>query len=257
MVTLTSHAAAAVALAGFTGTILGSFLSTLALRTLNGRSEAGGRSRCDRCGAQLRWFELVPILSAAIQRGRCRRCAAPIHPAHAATEIAAALIAGLAAALWVGDYWSGEAALAWAGFSLLLIPVAITDLLRFRLPGLLVVPIALAGLVAGSGMGVPLIDRVAGGVTGWLLLELVAVGWRAATGRAGLGGGDARLFGAIGLWLGWLALPWLLVGASLAGFAWLAGMRLRRGRMPRRVPLGAMMVPPAIMLGALAAAQTG
>ena len=69
--------------------IIGSFLAVVAMRWGSTESALAGRSRCDSCRHTLAPAELVPILSYAVQRGRCRVCAAPIPILHPAMEIAA------------------------------------------------------------------------------------------------------------------------------------------------------------------------
>src|SRR3569623_3605097 len=84
---------------GALGAIIGSFIATLVIRWPQGRSVTRGRSRCDSCDAVLGPGELVPLFSAVLARGRCRRCAAPIDPRHWQIEQAAAgqgLLAGFA-----------------------------------------------------------------------------------------------------------------------------------------------------------------
>src|SRR3546814_155711 len=99
------------------GAIVGSFLATVLVRWPAGESALAGRSRCDGCRRTLAPFELVPVLSFALNRGRCRRCAAPIDRTHLRVEIAAATIAGTAFALV-----SPAAAFGWSvlGWGLLL-----------------------------------------------------------------------------------------------------------------------------------------
>src|SRR3546814_19722168 len=81
------------------GAIVGSFLATVLVRWPAGESALAGRSRCDACRRTLAPFELVPVLSFALNRGRCRRCAAPIHRTHLRVEIAATTLAGTAFSL--------------------------------------------------------------------------------------------------------------------------------------------------------------
>ena len=76
----------------------------------------------------------------------------------------------------------------------------------------------MGGLVAGGELaGAPLADRLIGGAIGFGALALVAWGYRQLRSREGLGGGDPKLLGAIGLWTGWAALAPILVVASLSG----------------------------------------
>ena len=229
---------AAVAL-GLLGAITGSFIATLVVRWPAGRSVAAGRSACDGCGKPLGVAELVPLLSFALQRGRCRACRAPIARFHPAIELAAAAIG--ASAGWVAPGWEG---LAGATFGWLLLALGALDLAAFWLPDTLTLPLAGAG-VATLLLGLPPAssERLIGGAAGFLLLWLVAHGYRRVRGRAGLGGGDPKLFGAIGLWLGWSMLPGVLLAASLAGLGYVGWRALVRRPVARSdaLPLGALL----------------
>ena len=95
--------------AGFVlGAIIGSFLATIVVRWPRGESVLRGRSHCDGCGRTLTALELVPIVSALLQRGKCRTCGAAIERDHLTVELAAAAIGatafgvapGLAGAGW-------------------------------------------------------------------------------------------------------------------------------------------------------------
>ena len=198
---------------GVLGAIFGSFIAALVIRWPQGRSVMRGRSACDDCGRTLRATELVPLLSFVAQRGRCRGCGAPIDPRHAAIELGGVAI-GVAAGLVAPD--AGGAA--GATFGWLLLALAALDLAAFWLPDRLTGLLAVSGIVAGAaGLDPPLADRAIGGVAGYASLAAIAWGYRALRHRDGMGGGDPKLFGAIGLWLGWRMLPAVLVIASLIG----------------------------------------
>ena len=92
---------AGVALAAALGVVFGSFIATLVLRWPSDRSVLG-RSQCDGCGRPLGARDLVPLLSAMLMRGRCRRCGAPIDPFHGRVELASGLIGTGALALMPG-----------------------------------------------------------------------------------------------------------------------------------------------------------
>lgn len=224
---------------GLLGVIIGSFLATLVLRWPEDRSVMSGRSRCDSCGAVLRAVELVPLLSAVFLRGKCRRCAAPIDPRHWQIELAALGI-GAAAGLAV----PGLAAIAGAVFGWLLLALAALDIAELWLPDRLTATLALAGLATGpAGIAPPLADRLIGGLAGFGALWAIGFAYRHLRGREGLGGGDPKLLGAIGLWLGWQMLPAVLLIAALTGlgtvlFGMLTG---RAARLDDRVPFGALL----------------
>jgi len=200
-----------------------------------------GRSQCDGCGRTLAPLELVPILSWAALKGRCRSCGGRIDPRQPAMEIAAALV-GVAAA--VAHPWPLAAVTALFGWWLLL--VAALDAEHMWLPdALTLIP---AGLLAAlAGFGPELEARAIGAAAGYAALALIAAGYKRLRGRDGLGGGDPKLFAAIGAWLGWEMLPTVLVGAGLAGFALLAvrAARGERAGAADRLPLGSLMAIPA------------
>jgi leader peptidase (prepilin peptidase) / N-methyltransferase len=226
-------------LLGVLGLVFGSFIATLAIRWPEGRGISRGRSACDSCGKGLRAGELVPVLSYLLQRGRCRGCGQPIRVSHVLTELAGAAI-GVAAALAA----SNETGAAGATFGWLLLALAALDVAALWLPNALTGTLAAAGLASGlTGLAPPLEDRLIGGAVGFGVLWLVAWSYRRLRGRQGLGGGDPKLFGAIGLWLGWRALPLVLLAACLIGLAGVLGLMLggRHVTATDRLPFGVML----------------
>lgn len=221
------------------GLIAGSFLSTVAIRLGQGVSIARGRSRCDGCGVVISAPGLVPLASFVVQRGRCRSCGAAIDRRHPLLELACALIGALALAVHPGVAGAAGAVFGW-----LLATLALIDIDHFWLPDRLVAPLGLAGLGAGLlGLAPPIADRLIGAAGGFGLLAAVGWAYRRWRGRDGLGGGDAKLFAAIGAWLGWHALPATLLLAALAGLGWCLVM-IAAGRTVSagdRLPFGALL----------------
>lgn len=224
---------------GVLGAVLGSFIATLVIRWPQGRSVMRGRSHCDACDVALHVRDLVPLLSAAVARGRCRSCGAAIDARHWQIELAA---------LWIGVVAGivvpGPVGLAGAVFGWLLLALAALDVTEFWLPDRLTGTLALAGLITGLLDVEPaLLDRVIGGVVGFASLWLIGAAYKRLRGREGLGGGDPKLLGAIGLWLGWAMLPAILLLAALTGLVVvLVGMIGGRAvRIDSRMPFGALM----------------
>ena len=221
------------------GAMIGSFLATMVIRWPRGDSVAAGRSACDACGRVLGPIDLLPVAGFLIRCGRCVACAAPIDRRHIAIELACAGVGAASLALA-----PGVVGLAGALFGWLLIALAALDAEHFWLPDPLVAAVALTGL-AGGALGSPpdMFARLIGGAIGFGALLLVAVAYRALRGRRGMGGGDPKLLGAIGLNLGWHALPFVLLGASLTGLL-LVGLARLRGqaiRADRPVAFGALL----------------
>ncbi len=209
------------------------------MRWPNGVSVLRGRSRCDACGERLGARDLVPILSYFLVRGRCRRCGAEIDRRHLAAEAGAALIGLTAIAAH-----PLPAAIFTALFGWWLFLLAALDVEHHWLPDRLTLMLLPAGLAVGFiGIGPLLEARLIGAAVGYASLALIGFAYLRLRGREGLGGGDPKLFAAIGAWLGWAQLPFVLLGAGLIGLAALLVMRLRGVPVAAtdRLPLGTLM----------------
>jgi leader peptidase (prepilin peptidase)/N-methyltransferase len=231
--------AAWTALAFVLGAAIGSFLATILLRWPEGRSVVAGRSECDRCGRTLEARDLVPILSWSLAKGRCRHCGGRIDRRHLAAEAGAAMIGVAAILAHPMPLAAVTAILGWWLFLL-----AALDLEHEWLPDRLTLPLAAAGLAAAwGGFGPPLEARLIGAAAGFAILFLIGFAYRMLRGREGLGGGDPKLLAAIGAWLGWPQLPFVLIGAGLLGLAALLLKRVRGEAVAAtdRLPLGTLM----------------
>ncbi|MBV2150065.1 A24 family peptidase [Sphingobium sp. AS12] len=228
-----------IAAGGLLGALIGSFIATAIERWRTVRPIILDRSRCDGCARRLEPFELVPLLSAAALRFRCRTCHAPIKSIHSLIEAAACLIGLLAGVAAPGVHAIAGALLGWQ-----LLALAALDIRHFLLPNALTAGLAITGLVASiAGLGPAPIDSLIGGLAGFGSLWAVKEIYRLIRGREGLGGGDPKLLGGIGCWLGWQALPYILLGASLLALA-IAAICLSRDpafTTERPLPLGAYL----------------
>jgi leader peptidase (prepilin peptidase)/N-methyltransferase len=221
------------------GAIIGSFLATIVSRWPRGLSVVTGRSRCDDCGGSLNALDLVPLVGWLVRRGKCRRCGARIDWAHPLIELGCLLIGGLCA--WAFPPVAAEL-FAFGGW--LLITLAVLDARHLWLPDALTLPLAALGLTLGDWvLPAPFPDRVIGAVAGATFLALVAFAYRKLRGREGLGLGDAKLLGAIGAWMGWQALPFVLLIASVTALLWALALRATGKPIDARtrIPLGTFL----------------
>lgn len=214
--------------------MVGSFVATLVIRWPRGLP-VSGRSRCDGCGRQLRAAELVPLLSFALARGHCRQCGAAIDWRHPAIELTAAVIGAVAFTAAPG--WQG---LAGATLGWFLLALGALDAEHRWLPDRLTLPLLVLGLLFGFGDWA---DRLIGAIVGGSSLWLVNACYKHLRGRDGLGGGDIKLFAALGAWLNWPMLPPLLLLAAMLGLLSLILHHLGGGAVRRDtlLPLGSLL----------------
>jgi len=224
------------------GAAAGSFLDCAVSRWAAGKPPFSGRSRCAACGRVLPFWELAPVVSFLLQRGRCRGCGASI-PRDCLWAELAGLLAFLCLGASVGPRWElGQ----WLVFAALLLAVSLADAARRIIPDPLLLALAAnrlvwllllredlprAGLSALSGVG-----------TAAVLLALVLAGERLA-GRELMGGGDLKLLLVLGLYFDWPRQLLTLLAACLLGLLWAALTGKGRGSA---LPFG-----PFLSLGAM------
>jgi leader peptidase (prepilin peptidase)/N-methyltransferase len=172
------------------------------------------RSRCPHCGHHITALENIPVISWLALRGRCHECKAAISPRYPLVELATALLS-IGVFLVFGPTLKMLAAL---GLTWALIALAMIDFDTQLLPDDITLPLLWAGLLFNLSSGfVTLPAAVLGATIGYLSLWSVYWLFKLATGREGMGYGDFKLLAALGAWLGWLALPLILLFSSLAG----------------------------------------
>jgi leader peptidase (prepilin peptidase)/N-methyltransferase len=230
------------------GLIMGSAVTAIAWRVPRRVSWVHGRSACPACGTALGPADLVPLLSFALARGRCRHCRAPISWRYPLTELMCAAWAVLLVTQ-VGLVW---ACLPLAFWGFLLIALLWIDLEFKELPDVLTLPGALLGIVAALllfGLGPGARHALLGVVTGSGILWLLAWAWIVFRKIEGMGGGDIKLAAMFGAVLGWQLTLLTMFVASLAGSLWGLGLMLRgRGGMKSELPFGTLLAPAAMIV---------
>jgi leader peptidase (prepilin peptidase)/N-methyltransferase len=173
------------------------------------------RSRCPSCGHQIRWYENIPVFSYLALRGKCSACKAPISMRYPAIEVLTAL---LFAACGI-HFGAQPTVLLWCGFAATLVALAFIDLDTSFLPDDLTLPLMWAGIVSAAFGWIPvtLSASVAGAVVGYLSLWFVFHAYRLIRGKQGMGAGDFKLLAALGAWMGWQAIPSIILLSSAVG----------------------------------------
>jgi leader peptidase (prepilin peptidase)/N-methyltransferase len=227
------------------GALIGSFLNVVIYRLPRGESVATGRSMCPHCKKQIRWYDNVPIVSWLALRGRCRDCGAPIHWRYPAVELLTALAFGAIVAANGAD----EDLILELPFAAMLIACAGIDLEHTIIPNKIVLPAAVFGVAGAAAIDPGMLpELLAAGAGAFLFLLLAALAH-----PAGMGMGDVKLAGVLGLYLGVRVIPALLI-AFLAGTVVGLAIVARQGAEGRKtgVPFG-----PFLALGGILALLVG
>ncbi|NME02623.1 A24 family peptidase [Aeromonas sp. DNRA1] len=194
------------------------------------------RSACPHCGHAITAMENIPLLSWLWLKGRCRECQAPISARYPLVELLTALLSLVVAA----TYPPGWGLLAALLLTWVLVALTFIDLDKMLLPDQLTLPLLWGGLLFNlTGGFVPLADAVIGAMAGYLVLWSLYWAFKLLTGKEGMGYGDFKLLAALGAWLGWQALPIVLLLSSLVGaFIGIGLILLRNHHQNKPIPFG-------------------
>ena len=232
--------------AAVVGAIFGSFLNVVAYRLPRGESLSRPRSRCPQCQTAIRPYDNVPVLSWLALRGRCRDCRAPISARYPLVEA----VTGLLCALVVMAKGPDVEALPGLVLVLLLVPITLIDLDHQIIPNKLTLLGAIVALplvyLADSGA---LVEHLIAGAAGAMFFFLALLAY-----PRGMGMGDVKLAGVLGLFLGAAVAPAIfiaLVCGTLVGVAVMAVKGAAEGRKTK-VPFG-----PFLAFGAVVALFAG
>ena len=191
------------------------------------------RSACPHCGHVLSAWENLPVLSYVLLRGRCSACKAHVSLRYPLLEIASAAFAAGALTL----FGPTMTALAAFGLCAALLAMSAIDIDTHLLPDSMTLPLLWAGLIVNfNSMFASLHDAVLGAIFGYMVLWVVHWLFRLVRGVEGMGYGDFKLLAALGAWLGWAALPQIVLIAAVTGAV--VGLAATwRGRMRFEEPL--------------------
>lgn len=211
------------------GILIGSFLNVLILRIPKGEDFVKKSSHCMHCDYNLKWYDLVPVLSYITLGGKCRQCKTHISLQYPLIELLNGAAYGV---IFVLNGFNWHTVLYCGMFSVLLV-ITMIDLRHMLIPNGLVVAVLLLGVVE-TFLTKNYVTNIIGFFAVSSILLLLAI-----LTRGGMGGGDIKLMAAAGLFLGWQkVILALMIGAivgSLIGVTLIALKRIARKQM---IPFG-------------------
>ena len=248
---------AVIVFVGVLGLLIGSFLNVVIYRVPAGKSIVSPPSACPGCGAGIRWYDNVPVLSWLILQGKCRSCGQPISARYPLVELGTGVAFALVGVGFAPEVLAPRASQdALAALCVLVAVLYLTavgialvaiDIDTHRLPNVIVLPSYAVGVVLFaaaavlSGDWVALIRAAIGAAVlfaAYFAMALVYPG--------GMGFGDVKLAGVLGLWLGWFGWGPLVVGAFsaflLGGLFSIALLVARKAGRKSGIPFGPWMI---------------
>lgn len=197
------------------------------------------RSACPHCGAPIKAWQNVPVISYLLLKGKCANCGAKISARYPIVELVTAILS--AAVAWkFGFTWYTGAALLLTWF---LIALTCIDFDTQLLPDNMTLPLMWIGLLLSLAATIPEFrlpvdtrSSILGAVFGYLSLWSVYQLFKLLTGKEGMGYGDFKLFAALGAWMGWQMLPLIILLSAFTGAVVGITLIVVRGR-DRNIPI--------------------
>lgn len=219
------------------GLVLGSFFNVCIYRIPYKLSLVSPPSHCPKCGRKIRPYDLIPVFSYLFLKGKCRDCKTKIAPEYLIVE----LLTGLAYLIVFRRFAWSKDLVVYLFLTSLLIIVTFIDLHHRIIPNRLVLIGTIVGIPLMLWSGRPLIEIVLGGSSGFLIMFAIAL-----ISRGGMGGGDVKFAGMLGIYLGWqLTLILLFLSFFSGAFGGIILIMLKVKGRKDFIPFG-----PFIALGA-------
>jgi len=192
----------AYVLSGIFGLCVGSFLNVVIYRLPNKMSLAKPNSHCPTCKYELRWYDNIPVLSYVMLGGKCRSCKTHISFRYTAVELANTVLWLLCTFL----FWEKSIPLACiymivCSVFLCVFFIDLEHQIIFDRFQIILLVLGVASIFFDKDYG--WLSHVIGGASGFALFYLISWGFEKLCGKEGLGGGDVKLAGVVGLLFGW------------------------------------------------------
>ncbi|MGZ3721701.1 MAG: prepilin peptidase [Bdellovibrionales bacterium] len=226
------------------GLLWGSFANVVIYRLPKGLNVAFPRSRCPQCENPIAWYDNIPVFSWLFLRGRCRKCKASIAWRYPAVELLTGILFGLVFYRYGYSWLTVE----YLVFAWSLVVVSFIDRELMILPDVFTLSGIVIGL-AGAALNPQrdFIQSLEGVLLGGGFLWLIAYVYLLLRKEEGMGGGDIKLLAWIGAVLGWTAIPFVVLVASILGSVVGLGLALRKeAGLKSVIPFG-----PYLALGAI------
>ena len=230
------------------GGLWGSFANVCIYRLPLDKGVVSGRSYCPKCKKQITWKDNIPIISYFLLNGKCRKCKKPISSQYALVEFLSILFFTIIYFL----YGITLTTLLLMILSLSFIIIFFIDLKHFIIPNEITFSMMALGFLKSfdpnlNSLFPNYINSLIGGLLGYGIIWSIIYFYKQVRKKEGMGLGDAKLFGVIGFWFGWIAIPFVIFMSSVIALLSVVPSLLKNSRtMSSQIPFG-----PYIIIGTL------
>ena len=226
------------------GSIWGSFSNVCIHRIPDNISVIKGRSHCPACKKQIRWYDNIPLISFLVLKAQCRDCSAKINLKYFIIE----LISALSFVLVFFLFGFSVTTLLFFILSISFIIIFFIDLKHFIIPNILTFSLMIIGFIKSfdpnlDSMFPNYINSLIGGILGYGIIWSIIFIYKAVRKKEGMGLGDAKLFGALGFWFGWVSIPFIIFLSSITALIHVIPSLLNRSKnISSQIPFGPYII---------------
>ena len=227
------------------GSLWGSFSNVCIYRLPERGNIVSSRSKCKNCQRKINWFDNIPFISYIILQGKCRNCGFKISFQYFVVELLVAL------GFLISFHFFGFSIATLLLFILTIFFVIIffIDLKHFIIPNELTFPLMAIGFLKSFDPNLNqylfpnYINSLIGGVVGYLIIWFIIFAYKKLRNKEGMGLGDAKLLSAIGFWIGWISIPFILFFSSFVALGFAIPSLVNKSKtMSSQIPFGPYLV---------------
>ena len=226
------------------GGLWGSFANVCIYRLPLEKGVVSGRSYCPKCKKQITWKDNIPIISYLLLSGKCRKCKKPISSQYALVELLSILFFTVIYFL----YGITLTTILLMILSLSFIIIFFIDLKHFIIPNEITFSMMALGFLKSfdpnlNSLFPNYINSLIGGLLGYGIIWSIIYFYKQVRKKEGMGLGDAKLFGVIGFWFGWIAIPFVIFMSSIIALLSVVPSLLKNSRtMSSQIPFGPYII---------------
>ena len=227
------------------GCIWGSFSNVCIHRLPMDKSVIFTRSFCPSCQKTIKWFDNIPLISFLLLKRKCRNCDYKISFQYFIVE----LITAISFTIIYYFYGISITSLLLVILSVFFIIIFFIDLKHFIIPNSLTFPLMFIGFIKSFDPNLDnllfpnYINSLIGGVLGYSIIWLIIFAYKKIKNKEGMGLGDAKLLSAIGFWVGWVSIPFVLFLSSIIALVFsLPSLVNKSKNLSSQIPFGPYIV---------------
>ena len=231
------------------GCLWGSFANVCIYRLPKEKSVVSGRSYCPKCNKKIVWYDNIPIISFFMLGAKCRRCKKSIPFQYVIVET----VNIISFAMIYYIFGISLTTVLLMSLSLSFLIIFFIDLKHFIIPNEITFTMMIIGFLKSFDPNLHFLfpnylDSLIGGLFGYGVIWSIIFFYKQIRKKEGMGLGDAKLLSAIGVWFGWISIPFVLFFSSVFALIWVTPDLIKKSKkLATQIPFGPYLILASIL----------